>query len=138
MDRRLSWTSSVCLAHLLGGGLALLLAAGRALLLHDRVVDRGALLLVHAVALLLVHSLALSVLHIGLKIGAKFDKNLGFLSLAKLLTCSCVQICSWTVVHCGSLVVEHFCSFTVSHFCRHGTKGQQANKASIFSLRPVR
>ena len=62
----LDWTSSVCLAHLLGGGLALLLAAGRALLLHDRVVDRGALLLVHAVALLLVHSLALSVLHNGL------------------------------------------------------------------------
>ena len=55
-----------------------------------------------------------------------------------MLTCSWVQICSWTVVHCGSLVVEHFCSFTVSHFCRHGTKGQQANKASIFSLRPVR
>ena len=75
MDRQLSWTSSVCLAHLLGGGLALLLAAGRALLLHDRVVDRGALLLVHAVALLLVHSLALSVLHISLKIGAKLDNN---------------------------------------------------------------
>ena len=124
MVRRLSWTSSVCLAHLLGGGLALLLAAGRALLLHDRVVDRGALLLVHAVALLLVHSLALTVLQISLKIGAKLDKNLGFHSLAKLLTCSCVQICSWTVVHCGSLVVEHFCSFTVSHFCRDGTKGQ--------------
>ena len=51
-------------------------------------------------------------------------KILGFLSLAKLLTCSWVQICSWTVVHCGSLVVEHFCSFTVSHFCRDGTKGQ--------------
>ena len=79
----MSWTSSVCLAHLLGGGLALLLAAGRALLLHDRVVDRGALLLVHAVALLLVHSLALSVLHIRLKIGAKLDQILGFLSLTK-------------------------------------------------------
>ena len=139
MDRRLSWTSSVCLAHLLGGGLALLLAAGRALLLHDRVVDRGALLLVHAVALLLVHSLALTVLQISLKIDAKLDKSLGFLSLAKLLTCSCVQICSWTVVHCGSLVVEHFCSFTVSHFCRDGNpRSGEYLQASIFSLRPVR
>ena len=139
MDRQLSWTSSVCLAHLLGGGLALLLAAGRALLLHDRVVDRGALLLVHAVALLLVHSLALTVLQISLKIGAKLDKNLGFHSLAKLLTCSCVQICSWTVVHCGSLVVEHFCSFTVSHFCRDGNpRSGEYLQASIFSLRPVR
>ena len=54
-----------------------------------------------------------------------------------MLTCSWVQICSWTVVHCGSLVVEHFCSFTVSHFCRDGTKGQQANifkRVFLFNL----
>ena len=50
------------MANLFSGGLALLLAARGALLLHDCVVHRRALLLVDRVALLLVHRLALSVL----------------------------------------------------------------------------
>ena len=54
-----------CLANLLRCSFALLLAARRALLLHDRVVHCRALLLVHRVALLLVDRLALLVLELG-------------------------------------------------------------------------
>ena len=134
----LPWPSTLSSLDLLCRRFTLLLASCGALLFHDRVVDCRALLTVHRVAFLLVDCLALSVLQLGYVKTSTLQSSC--LWKKKLFTWRGVQICSCTVVHCGSLVVEHFCSFTCSHFWKHmqSTFEHHMTTINIWVQRPVR